>query len=101
MRSAGHTAHTYSITMELSGTPGAAFTGEFWRDGKRVSISGVLPWSLTVLNVSRWEIRKARKEETLQLHAQGGGSMVSAASGPDTQGLRVKTEGGWSFEAIR
>jgi len=89
------------MTIQLSGTPGAAFSGGYVRDGKRVTISGVLPWSLTESNIARLEVRKARTEDTLVLDARGGGSTLSAPSGPDSKGIRLETEGGWSFEIIR
>jgi hypothetical protein len=103
LRQAGssHTTTGYTITMQLSGSPGAAFTGEYFQDGKRVAFSGALPWTLTESNISRLEIRKARMEDTLVLDAQGGGSRVSAPSGPDSKGIRLKTEGGWSVEFLR
>jgi len=90
-----------ATTMQFSGTAGAAFSGEYVQDGKRVAISGVLPWSLTVSNISRLEVLKAKAEDTLVVDARGGGSMVSAPSGPDSKGIRLDTEGGWSVEFIR
>ena len=78
--SSSHSPNAYSTTMELSGTPGAAFRGEYVRDGKRVAFSGVLPWSLTESNISRLEIHKAKMEDTLVLNARGGGSTGSAPS---------------------
>ena len=71
-RSASQSTNPYIITVELSGTPGASFTGECIRDGKRVTVSGVLPWSLSESNVSRLEIRKSKAEDTLILDARGG-----------------------------
>jgi hypothetical protein len=97
----GKSAAPYSISMQLSGTPGAAFSGEYVQAGRRVSFSGLLPWSLTESNISRLEIRKAKMEDTLMLDARGGGSMVSAPSGPDSKGVRLDTVGGWSVEFIR
>jgi hypothetical protein len=97
----GKSAALYSISMQLSGTPGAAFSGEYVQAGRRVTFSGVLPWSLTESNISRLEIRKAKMEDTLVLDARGGGSLVSAPSGPDSKGVRLDTEGGWSVEFIR
>jgi hypothetical protein len=90
----------YSTTMQLTGTPGAAFTGEYVQAGERVTFSGVIPWSSTVSNISRLEIRKARPEDSLALAAQGGGSMLNAPCGPGSKGLRVDMEGGWSFEVL-
>ncbi len=91
----------YTTTIDLSGTAGASFSGEYLRDGKRVEFSGVLPWSVTESNVSRLEIRKAKIQDTLVLNARGGGSMVSANATPGTKGLRVKLEGGWNVETLQ
>jgi len=101
LRGPSRSPATYSTTLQLSGTPGAAFSGEYVHDGKRVAFSGVLPWSLTASNLSRLELHKARMEDTLVLDARGGGSKVLAPSGPDSKGLRLETEGGWSVEFLR
>ena len=103
-RSPSHSDTAYVMTMELSGTPGAAFSGEYVRDGKRVPFSGVLPWSLTESNISRLVIHKAKMEDTLVLAARGGGSSgssVTAPSGSDSKGIRLETAGGWRVEFIR
>lgn len=97
----GQSATAYSTTVELSGTPGAAFSGEYVRDGKRVPISDSLPWSLTESNISRLEIRKTKAEDTLVVDARGGVSRLSVPISAGTLGARVKMEGGWSFEIIR
>ena len=91
----------YATTMQLSGTPGAAFSGEYVRASKRVVFSGVLPWSLTESNITRLEIRKTKPEDTLTVDARGGNSRISAHSVAGTRGVRVEMEGGWSVETIR
>jgi len=91
----------YTTAVELSGTPGAAFTGEYLRDGKRITIAGILPWSLAESNISRVEIRKAKPDDTLHLEAHGGGQSVSISAAPGAQGLRLTTGGGWGVEIIR
>lgn len=96
-----HNNTAYATSMQLSGTPGAGFSGEYMRDGKHIAISGVLPWSLTDSNISRLEILKAKAEDTLVLDARGGASTVSAPSGRDSKGIRLKTDGGWKVEFIR
>ena len=96
-----HTTTGYTTRLQLSGTPGAAFSGEYIREGRRVAFSGVLPWSLTDTNISRLEIHKAKMEDTVVLDARGGGSSVSAPCGPDSKGMRLETEGGWSVQLIR
>jgi len=90
-----------STTIDLSGTVGATFCGEYLRDGKRVAFSGVLPWSITESNLSRLEIRKTKIEDTLVLKARGDGGMVSTAATPGIGGLRLRMEGGWSVETLR
>lgn len=91
----------YSATIELTGTPGAAFSGDYDRKSKRVAFSGVLPWTLTESNISRLEIRKAKMEDSLVLRARIGGSSFSAPSGPDSKGVRLESDGGWRMEFIR
>jgi hypothetical protein len=89
------------ITVELSGTPGASFTGEVVRAGARVLISGVLPWKTSETNISRLEIRKANIDDTLTLKARGGGSEASAQVIPGRAGVRLDMENGWSVETIQ
>lgn len=96
--SSSHSTVAYSTTIKLSGSPDCAFSGEYVRDGRRVEFSGVLPWSLTESNISRLELHKAKMEDTLVLDARGGGSMVSAPSGPDSKGIRF---GGYSSCLLR
>jgi hypothetical protein len=91
----------YTITMQLTGTAGASFSGEYVRDGKRVTFSGVLPWSGSELNVTRLEIRKENPEDTLTVDARGGNSRITAQSVAGTRGVKVEMEEGWSVETIR
>ena len=91
----------YPIAMHLAGTAGASFSGEYVRDGKRVTFSGVVPWSLSESNVTRLEIRKAKLEDTLTLDAHGGNSKVTAHCAAGTRGIKVEMEEGWSVETIR
>ena len=65
LHGSSHSPTGYATTMDLSGTAGASFSGEYLRDGNRVAFSGVLPWSVTESNLSRLEIRKAKMEDTL------------------------------------
>jgi hypothetical protein len=93
----------YPATVELSGTAGARFTGEYLRGGERVAISGVVPWSRTDTNISRLEIRKAKADDALACDVRGGArrQTISATAAPGTKGLKVDMEGSWSFEIIR
>ena len=90
-------------TVELSGTPGASFTGEYLQGTKRVAISGTLPWSLKVTNLVRLEIRKADVNDALGLTAtrKGGWPFYSSVSAtPGGRGLILNLEGGGNVVMI-
>ena len=63
---------------------------DYVRGGKRLAVSGVLPWTMTASNIARLEIRKARPEDTVVLDASGGGSSLSWPAGPGVKGLRLE-----------
>jgi RNA polymerase sigma factor (sigma-70 family) len=91
-------------TVELSGTVGAAFTGEYLRGRERVVFSGVLPWSRTDTNMVRLEIHKLRTEDMLQCVATRKGSWpfyFSAFSNPGTKGLKFDFSGGGNVTVLR
>jgi hypothetical protein len=100
-RSGSGSTTAYTTTVQLSGTTNASFSGCYVRDGKRITFSGVLPWSLSESNLFRFEARKAKLEDTLVVDAHGGGSMLTGTAGPGSRGLRVEMENGWSFELIK
>src|SRR5262245_61142923 len=64
----------YTTTVELSGTTNATFNGNYLQEGKRIQISGVLPWNLIATNLTYLEIRKVKVEDNVRLDARGGGS---------------------------
>ena len=86
--------------MRASGTPGASFTGYYVTGGKRVEVSGVVPWSLSMSNVTRLEIRKANMNDEFRVETEGGGSSMSAPAGPGTAGVKMNLEEG-NFEILR
>ena len=93
-----------ATTLELSGTVGASFTGEYLRGGERVTFSGVLPWHGTDTNMLRLEIRKTNLSDTLLCNAVCVGSRpfrLRAYSNPGTKRLRLNMECGGYFETIR
>ncbi len=91
----------YLTTVRLSGTTGASVHGQYVRDGKSVTFSGVLPWSLSESNLTRFEVRKAKPEVLLSVDARGGESTISAHAAPGTKGMRIDMEGGWSVETLK
>lgn len=91
----------YATTVQLSGTPGAAFTGEYVCGGKRVQFSGVLPWSLTESNISSLEVRKSKMDDLLTFSARGGGSSTTVSASSNSKGIRLTFAGGWSVQVIK
>jgi hypothetical protein len=55
--------------VELSGIAGSPFTGHYVRDGQRVAISGVLPWSFHSVGISEFEFRKVHPEDSFTFTA--------------------------------
>jgi hypothetical protein len=94
----------YPTTVQLSGTAGAAFTGEYLRGSERVAISGTVPWSRTDTNMFRLEIRKANLGDTIICTARGGGpsgGTLMSYINPGVVGVRFYMDRGWSTETIR
>jgi len=74
---------TGTTSIQLSGTAGAAFTGYYVRDGKRVAVSGVLPWSVERAGVTEFEFRKVQPDEEFTFAAhydEVGGAHAKASS---------------------
>ncbi len=90
-----------TITVQLTGTQGAQFTGSYIRSRERTAVSGVLPATFTESSVSRWEFRKANVADTLTLEARDGNSYLDLTAAPGTLGVAANTSnGGWSAESI-
>lgn len=91
---------SFTTAMRASGTPGASFTGYYVTGGKRVEVSGVVPWTLSMSNVTGFEIRKANMNDEFRVETEGGGSSMSAPAGPGTAGVKMNLEEG-KFEILR
>jgi hypothetical protein len=55
--------------FELAGVAGSSFTGYYVRDGQRVAVSGVLPWSFQSVGISEFEFRKLHPEDSFTFTA--------------------------------
>jgi hypothetical protein len=93
--------------FQLSGVAGTKFTGYYIRDGQRVTVSGVLPWSVDTAGVSEFEFRKDDLSQTLTVLVRYGkdGSAKSRYSGEvgaGYTGIRGQVQpGGLSTETFR
>jgi hypothetical protein len=69
-------------TLTLSGSSGSAFTGYVMRDGQRVDVSAVTPWTFTGSGVGEYEFKKAKPEASMQFEAlydEAGGAHANHA----------------------
>jgi hypothetical protein len=55
--------------VELAGAAGSPFTGYYIRDGQRVAVSGVLPWSFQSPGISEFEFRKLHPADSFTFTA--------------------------------
>jgi len=89
-------------TLQLTGTVGAHFTGYYICNGKRTTVCGVLPITLSESGISQCEFRKIKPNDTLVLQVRDGGSYLHYAAPAGTRGLRADTAtGGWNAGAIK
>jgi hypothetical protein len=56
-------------TLTLSGSSGSAFTGYVMRDGQRVDVSAITPWTFTGSGVGKFEFKKSQPEASMQFEA--------------------------------
>lgn len=92
----------HKTTMQLTGTAGGHFTGYYICNGKRTTICGVLPITLTEPGISQCEFRKVKPNDTLVLQVRDGGSYLHFAAPAGTRGLRADAAtGNWNAGAIR
>jgi hypothetical protein len=88
--------------MQLTGTAGGQFTGHYICNGKRTTVCGTLPFTLTEPGISQCEFRKIRSSDTLILQVRDGSSYLHFAAPAGTRGVRADTAtGGWTAGAIR
>jgi hypothetical protein len=89
-------------TMQLTGTAGGQFTGYYICNGKRTTVCGALPFTLTEPGISQCEFRKIRSSDTLILQVRDGGSYLHFAAPAGTRGVRADMVAGtWAAGAIR
>jgi len=88
--------------VQLIGTAGGQFTGYYIRNGKRTTVCGALPFTLSEPGISQCEFRKIRSSDTLILQVRDGGSYLHFAAPAGTRGVRADTASGtWNAGAIR
>jgi hypothetical protein len=63
------TGGTGTTKFQLSGAAGTTFTGYYVKDGRRVPVSDVLPWSFAGAGVTEFEFRKIHPEQKLTFTA--------------------------------
>jgi hypothetical protein len=66
-----HGPKTAIGSIKLSGAAGTEFAGYYIRDGQRVPVSGVLPWSLQS-HVTEFELRKKDATKTITVTVSYG-----------------------------
>ena len=88
--------------VQLTGTAGGHFTGYYICNGKRTTICGVLPTTLTEPGISQCEFRKINRDDTLVLQVRDGGSYLHFAAPAGTRGVKADTAAGnWNAGAIK
>jgi hypothetical protein len=92
----------HKTMMQLTGTTGGHFTGYYICNGKRTTVCGILPMTLSESGISQCEFRKINRDDTLVLQVRDGGSYLHFAAPAGTRGVRADTAaGGWNAGAIR
>lgn len=92
----------HKTTMQLTGTIGGHFTGYYICNGKRTTVCGVLPVTLSEPGISQCQFRKIKSDDTLVLQVRDGGSYLHFAAPAGTRGVRADTAAGsWNAGAIK
>ena len=79
-----------SITIDLTGTTGGAFTGFYVQGGRRIEFSGALPWSRALGDIAEFEVHKVHRDYVLRYgvsYDEVGGSARATQSGEIPVGL--------------
>lgn len=93
---------SHKTMMQLTGTAGSHFTGYYIRNGKRTSICGILPTTLTESGISQCEFRKVKPNDTLVLQVRDAGYYLHFAAFAGTRGVRADTAtGNWNAGAVK
>ena len=90
-----------ATTLEITGTKGARFTGYYLVQGRKVSVSGSIPRTITDFGISGCEFRKGNPQDVLLLGAQDGSSTLNFAAQPGTVGVSAEFSGGWRACSIK
>ncbi len=92
----------HKTTVQLTGTIGGHFTGYYICNGKRTTVCGILPLTLTNPGISQCEFRKISRDDTLVLQVRDGGSYLHFAAHAGTRGVKADaTAGNWNAGAIK
>lgn len=93
---------SHKTTVQLTGTIGGHFTGYYICNGKRTTVCGVLPVTLTQPGISQCEFRKIKSDDTLVLQVRDGGSYLHFSAPAGTRGVRADAAtGSWTAGAVR
>lgn len=88
--------------VQLTGTAGGHFTGYYICNGKRTTICGVLPLTLTESGISQCEFRKVKPNDILVFQVRDGGSYLHFAAPVGTRGVKADAAtGNWNAAMIR
>ena len=92
----------HKTMMQLTGTAGGHFTGYYICNGKRTTVCGILPTTLTESGISQCEFRKVKPNDTLVLQVRDGGYYLHFTALAGTRGVRADTAtGNWNAGAIK
>jgi hypothetical protein len=88
--------------VQLTGTVGGQFTGHYICNGKRTTVCGVLPMTLSEPGISQCEFRKVNRDDTLVLQIRDGRSYLHFTAPAGTRGVRADVSaGGWNAGTTR
>lgn len=90
-----------SITLQLTGSEGAPFSGYYSVRGKKVPVSGNIPKTITDFEITGCEFRKGNLQDSLQLLIRDGSSTLNFGAPPGTVGVKADLSGGWNAQVIR
>jgi hypothetical protein len=94
-----------TTVVGLVGVPGSGFSGYYVQSGRRVDLSGTMPFTAAYSELSEFVIRKVQPEETVVMAAQNDlgvwRSEVASTAGVGIAGLRLRVHEGLEVEKIR
>ena len=90
-----------ATTLEITGTEGAPFTGYYLVQGRKVSVSGSIPRTITDFGISGCEFRKRNPQDVLWLGARDGSSTLNFEVQPGMIGVSADFSGGWRAQTIK